>query len=840
MRKKIFSSSAKGLGTALLLLSPLAYVFGVWLVMNYDAAARLGLTIDRAQAIAIASETGASKGMNLTGWSSICWVKSDADLYYYQQLPTTVTPATAERDLARKIFPASRVAVLFRSPDRSENFEVEMSVNGRVISHSYRSSKSDEAEDPGEAAARKIAEQALQQRLATAGMSFSGELQLEGQRDGNRPGPPPPESARPKGVNRRYTWKWPLQSIPELNLESSLVVSGSKLVSDRLQAKVDDGYVKAHHNPRKWLKILSIMAFSLVAAISVIFGIYRFVQRTRQKEVSYQRVVVLVLGFAAALSSLVLASDMVISQVANSPGFPLPDCVIKFATVMGYLMIGLFVGMAYGGGEGDIREAYPGKLTSLDAFLSGKIFSRNVARSVVAGFAVGGWLMLCFQLSTLPWALTPGKGEPMNPLVNAWLGYYPTFASFAAWPMDVMVIIIIGLLVPLPFFLRRKKLGRARIVFIFLFIWASCAAPYMDFRPWEGTLLAATVRAALVLFAFLAFDLLTAIVTVAAPTFFSFALGLAAQPATSLRQSAVISISAVVLFLAVQLYFFFKGKIYGEEEVRPIYARFLAERLSLQAEASAASQAQQRLMPATLPKSEYFSIAAKCLPAFEVGGDFYDVFELEPGKIGLLIAEGGGRGLGSALSIAFAKGFLMPKILGNTHEADDSPTEVIRGLQSRLTTLLDEESALGLAYVVIDAGDGRLRYARTGAYPLVMTATKNKTNGLLKPEETEIKFSVLGDSDKHFTVTEGSYNLGDGDSVVVYTDGLAKDWQLDKKSPDAELANVLKISKGKDADGLQKSLTDIINKCSKQARKQGSEDDLTAVIVRVDKIETLI
>ncbi len=830
MLKKILSSPAQGVGITLLLLSPVAYFFGVWLVFKTDSAASSGLKIDRQQAISIAAEVATSNGVNLANWSSICWVKSENDLHYYQQLPVN-----AERELARKALPASILAVLFRSPDRGENFQVEIAFDGRVIGHSHKSPQNGESEDSGEPVARKIAEEALLRRLAAVGLPFSGELALDA--PPGRAGQAPPSGAlRPKGVNRKYTWKWPLNSIPELKLESVLMVNGANLTSDRLQANVDKDFVNTHHNPRKWLKILSILAFCLVVAISVIFGIYRFVQRTRQKEVSYQRVAVLVFGFGAAMSSFVLASDMVVAQVAVNPGFPIPDWGILFSTAMFYLVIGLFVGMAYGGGEGDIREAYPGKLTSLDALLLGKIFSRNVARSVVFGLAIGGWSLLCFQLATLPWAMMPGKGEPPSPLVNAWVGHFPAFAAFATWPIDVMVVIVIGLLVPLPFFLRRRKLGRTKMLFVFLFVWASCAAPYLDFRPWEGTLLAATVRAGIVLLAFLSFDLLAAIVAVATPTFFSFALGMATQPAASIRQGGLISVSLVALFFAVQLYFFFKGKIYGEEEVRPVYARFLAERLSMQAEVSAARQAQQRLMPAKLPRSKYFSIAARCLPAFEVGGDFYDVFELEPGKIGLLIAEGGGRGLGSALSIAFAKGFLMPKILGN-NQADDSPTEVIRGLQSRLTTLLDEESAVGLAYVVIDAGDGRLRYARTGAFPVVMAAKKNETNKLLKPEETEIRFSVRADSGKGFTVTEGSYDLGEGDSVVIYTDGLAKDWQREKKSPDAELADVLKTSGGKDADSLQKSLNDSINKCSKRARKQGSEDDLTAVIVRVDKIE---
>lgn len=827
MLKKNLSRQARKAAAAALLFSPLAYFFGVWLVVKYDTSARAGLAIDREQAIRIAAETARLKGVEIANWSSICWIKSDNDLHYYQQLPST-----PEREQAKKAFPASRVAVLFRSPDRSENFEVEMSYDGRVIAHGLKSPRFSETEDPGEPATRKIAEDAIRRRLALVGIPFSGEVKLD-LPPGS--GPSGPAALRPKGSNRKYIWKWPLASMPELRLESVAIVSGSNLMAERFQTHLDRGFVRTHLNERKWLKILSIIAFCLVTGISVIFGIYRFVQRARQKEVSFQRVIVLVLAFAAAMASFVLSSDVVVAQVAGNPGFPIPDWVIQFSSAMFYLFIGLFVGMAYGGGEGDIREAYPGKLTSLDALLMGKIFSRNVARSVVAGLAVGGWLMLCFQLASLPWAIIPGKGEPPNPLVNAWLGHFPFFASFATWPMDVMVVIIIGLLVPLPFFLRRRKLGRAKMAFIFLFVWASCAAPYLEFRPWEGTLPAATVRAALVLLAFLSFDLLTAIVAVAAPTFFSFAVGLAVQPAPSLRQSGLFAISTVALFLLAQLVFYFKGKIYKEEEVRPVYARFLAERLSMQAEVSAASQAQQRLMPVSLPQNKYFSIAAKCLPAFEVGGDFYDVFELEPGKIGLLIAEGGGRGLGSALSIAFAKGFLMPKILNNG-QTDDSPTEIIRGLQSRLATLLDEESAVGLTYVVIDAADGRLRYARTGAYPKVMTGNKNIA-GLQMPEETELKFAVRGNAGKHVTVIEGSQHLDEGDSVVIYTDGVVKSWRLNRKTPETELAAVLKTGATTSED-LQQALTTNLNKASQRARKQGAEDDLTAVIVRLDKIET--
>ncbi|MGH9799444.1 MAG: hypothetical protein ACRD82_03690, partial [Blastocatellia bacterium] len=158
---------------AILLLSPLALLCGAWLVLKYDGAAQAGMGIDRNQAIIIAAEAARSKGLDLTNWSSLCWTKAENDLHYYQQLPST-----PEREMARKVSPALQVAVLFRSPDRSENIEVDLAVDGRVIAYNHKSPKTEDTKDQGEPAARKIAEEALQRRLAAVGLPFSGELQL--------------------------------------------------------------------------------------------------------------------------------------------------------------------------------------------------------------------------------------------------------------------------------------------------------------------------------------------------------------------------------------------------------------------------------------------------------------------------------------------------------------------------------------------------------------------------------------------------------------------------------------------------------------------------------------
>ncbi len=108
--------------------------------------------------------------------------------------------------------------------------------------------------------------------------------------------------------------------------------------------------------------------------------------------------------FAVSYSVYVycLAVDQVATRVSAGKfsSFALPAYV---SAGIAFIVMGLLVGIAYGSGEGEVREAYPGKLTPLDALLAGKVFSRDVAVSVLFGAAwrVGfccanmRWLIFC-------------------------------------------------------------------------------------------------------------------------------------------------------------------------------------------------------------------------------------------------------------------------------------------------------------------------------------------------------------------------------------------------------------------------------------------------------------
>jgi serine phosphatase RsbU (regulator of sigma subunit) len=613
------------------------------------------------------------------------------------------------------------------------------------------------------------------------------------------------------------------------------------LISDRVETAVDPKFAQSSLHSRSILKNVFSVVYLILVIVVLAFSLYRFVQRVKQKEIAYSRIALVTIIFAAVLSLFILLTDVAVYDAADATDIPVPDWMIiwmiTFLAAMLYVVVGLFMGLAYGSGEGDIRESYPGKLTSLDALVTGKLFSRNVTAAVLIGCALGGWMSLAGNLTFIHWQGRPGYGGVFRPF-DPWFGHAPWLSSIMMGPMDVIVITIIGLLIPLPFIHRRFRAPRVIVFVSAIFVWLVCTSPlYLSFRPWGAVLLMAAVRTIFLLLAFFYFDLLTAIVCIAAPTFWWVVLAMIAQPSPGIRNSGFISLAIAAIALLIAFIFSLKGRFYREDEVRPVYAKHLAERLSMQAEVSAAREAQKRLMPERLPSLPGLSIAACCHPAHEVGGDFYDVFELERDKLGILIAEGGGDKLGSALSVAFAKGFLMPKILGN-NQTDNSPTEIIRSLQDRLVAMLENEAGVGLAYAVIDTSDGTLRYSRVGDHPSIRVASEKSPGRLSLPEERVVKFKSGRGAEADISVIEGTCALGQGDSVVLLTDGIVRDWNRNKTSPDTELAKVLTGAGRNDSNGLQEALTKSVNECSKRARKQGLDDDLTVVIVKLNPNET--
>ncbi len=97
-----------------------------------------------------------------------------------------------------------------------------------------------------------------------------------------------------------------------------------------------------------------------------------------------------------------------------------------------------------------------------------------------------------------------------------------------------------------------------------------------------------------------------------------------------------------------------------------------------------AREVQQRFFPQHIPQIPGVSLAGMCRPAFEVGGDYYDLIELDDGRIGIAIGDISGKGISAALLMAGLRASLRGMTL-------DSPSDLAKTI-SKVNRLVYEAS----------------------------------------------------------------------------------------------------------------------------------------------------
>ena len=136
-----------------------------------------------------------------------------------------------------------------------------------------------------------------------------------------------------------------------------------------------------------------------------------------------------------------------------------------------------------------------------------------------------------------------------------------------------------------------------------------------------------------------------------------------------------------------------------------------AEKKRLEEELRIARQIQMSLLPRGQLDMPGLSVTALCVPAREVGGDYYDFFPLGPGRLGVLIADVAGKGTSAALYMAELKGLVLS--LSQTYQ---SPRQLLIEANRILSDNLDSRSFITMTYAVIDLVNGVMTYCARGAH----------------------------------------------------------------------------------------------------------------------------
>ena len=191
----------------------------------------------------------------------------------------------------------------------------------------------------------------------------------------------------------------------------------------------------------------------------------------------------------------------------------------------------------------------------------------------------------------------------------------------------------------------------------------------------------------------------------------------------------------------------------------------MREREHLEQELRVARRIQQASLPMEVPTLEGWQISPYYQPAREVGGDFYDFFELENGRVGVVVGDATGKGVSAALVAAATSSMVraVAQALGSS-----SPGEVLAQVNETLVARIPSNMFVTCFYAVLDPESAGLRYANAG-HDLPYLRGRSSDDA----EELSARGMPLG------LMPEMSYEeketvLDAGDSVLFYSDGLVE------------------------------------------------------------------
>lgn len=170
---------------------------------------------------------------------------------------------------------------------------------------------------------------------------------------------------------------------------------------------------------------------------------------------------------------------------------------------------------------------------------------------------------------------------------------------------------------------------------------------------------------------------------------------------------------------------------------------------------------QSRLLPAELPVIDGYAFAGSNQPCRTVSGDYYDVVVRPDGRMYFIIADVSGKGITAALVMAsVATAF---NIFTRT---DPTPADLVRELNATLAPKTAPTKFVTLVVGVLDPATGVVDFANAGhVWPLIISR-----HGVEQLKTTDLVVGLFA----HAKYRNQSVTLGEGDSIVLFTDGVTE------------------------------------------------------------------
>lgn len=237
-----------------------------------------------------------------------------------------------------------------------------------------------------------------------------------------------------------------------------------------------------------------------------------------------------------------------------------------------------------------------------------------------------------------------------------------------------------------------------------------------------------------------------------------------------------------------------------------------------------AQTVQMSLLPRQAPTVAGLQIASFCLPALEAGGDYFDYFPLGDRRIGAVIGDVTGKGMGAAIYMTLVKGMLTSLVARK-----EGTGRMLVDLNDHVRATFSRSSFISMIYMTVDLDAMEMTYTCAGHSPILLLR-----NGELVRRKSRGGMALgLAPSAQFATsLDETTIPLEVGDTILLYTDGFSEalNREGDEFGDDALLQAARRHA---DAPTAQDLLDAIRNEVDAFTTDAGQHDDMTMIVMRI-------
>jgi serine phosphatase RsbU (regulator of sigma subunit) len=253
----------------------------------------------------------------------------------------------------------------------------------------------------------------------------------------------------------------------------------------------------------------------------------------------------------------------------------------------------------------------------------------------------------------------------------------------------------------------------------------------------------------------------------------------------------------------------------------------VAEKERLQSEIEIAATIQRNLLPKEGPSARGVSFAAHFEPTTSIGGDYYDVFNLDKSRLAVAIGDVSGHGLSTGLVMAMVKAAMTTLV-----EEGADETSLFHRLNELVFRSTERRAFMTLAFTIFDLETGTIRHTNAGhLYPYMLR------EGLPHPLSIESPSLPLGVRHEiHARTVE--MDLQEGDSIVYLSDGIV---EAQNEFGDPFGFDQLEQLLGSQSDRSPSAIRDaILDAVARHSGTRPPDDDRTVMVLRFDQYRTML